>query len=82
MSSKNTAQEIAQKIANASAVTLAYGYCIRASGERELFEAGRVLSERRNKAGRCTRMEAGYADGSRLLFTWSEAQGARYTVQA
>ncbi|MBB5985996.1 hypothetical protein HNP60_001970 [Sphingobium sp. B1D3A] len=44
---------------------------------RTLFEAAKIIKEKRNGAGRVTLTEARYSDGSGLRFTWSEGRGAR-----
>jgi hypothetical protein len=61
-----------------AAVTLQCGYAVRYDGTRVLFETCRVTKLARNKAGRCTRLEGAYYDGSRIVFTWSEGLGAKY----
>lgn len=35
------------------------------------FPQGKCVAEKRNEAGRCTRCEMEYDDGSVLVFTWS-----------
>lgn len=70
-----------------SAVTLAGGYMVTLSGRRVIFadhgvSVPRMIGERRNASGRCTAVTAEYRDGSRLRFTWSEARGPRYAVEA
>lgn len=70
-----------------SALTLAGGYMVTLSGRRVIFadhgaSVPRMTGQRRNKAGRCTAVTAEYRDGSRLRFTWSEARGPRYVVEA
>lgn len=49
-------------------------------GARVLFPAGTGCKEKRNAAGRVTRFECGYADGSRIVYTWSENNGPRYVA--
>ena len=73
-----TAQMIQSQLEGAVAVTLQGGYAILPSTGRVTFEAARITGERRNRNGRCTRLTATYADGSKLLFTWSDYQGPRY----
>ena len=74
-----TAQTIAAAL-NAetwTAYTLAYGYASNQSAGRILrFEPARIVEEKRTPAGRCARMVGEYADGSRLIFTWSEDRGS------
>lgn len=67
------------------ACSVALGYLVRADGRRVLFadydvRVPRVENEKRNAAGRCTSARMRYADGSVLLFDWSEQRGARYRV--
>lgn len=76
--SNTTAQKIALAVKNAAAVTLYGGYAVDYAGGRVTFEAGRIVEEKRNKLGRCTRLVSLYADGSKLVFTWSENSGAKY----
>lgn len=79
-----TAQAIARQIEGASAVTLGGGYAMAlAQGNRwhrVTFEPARITEERRNVKGRCTHLRATYKDGSALVFTYSEARGARYRI--
>ena len=81
--SRTTAESIVDLIGRygPSAVTLYGGYAVGPMNEgRVTFEAARISNERRNKGGRCTALTASYADGSRIRFTWSYANGARYNV--
>lgn len=73
------AERVRQIVHNAGAVTLYGGYALK-HGETVRFPAAHIANETRNKDGRCTRLTAIYADGSKLLFTWSQSKGAEYTV--
>jgi hypothetical protein len=64
-----------------AAVTLEGGYAVDYAGKRTMFAPGHVVSEKRNKAGRCTALVVSYKDNSVLSFTWSENAGARYQVK-
>lgn len=59
-----------------TAYTLSGGYACAAAGHIVRFEPGREVSRKTNKEGRTTRLITEYKDGSRLLFTWSEANGS------
>lgn len=61
-----------------AAVTLTYGYAVDYAGARSLFEPARTVKETRNARGRVTRLIGEYADGSRILFTYSDERGPRY----
>jgi hypothetical protein len=79
---QTTAEKIKAQVSQGqAAVTLAMGYAVDYSGNRVLFEPGHVVTEKRNKAGRCTALVVSYKDGSVLSFTWSENSGARYQVK-
>lgn len=43
------------------------------------WDSPRVVSETRNRAGRCTAQVVEYKDGSRVRYTWSESRGASYS---
>lgn len=45
-------------------------------GEYVRFPQGVMQNEKRNDKGRCTRATYAYADGSTLVFTWSDERGA------
>lgn len=77
----NIALYVKTQCADAVAAALSYGYAIRIDRSRVDFPIGRTVEDRRNANGRCTRHVREYADGSRLIFTWSESRGARYEVQ-
>lgn len=79
MKSKQIAALLSEPFA---AVTLQCGYAVRYDGTRALFEPCRVTRLLRNRAGRCTRLEGTYYDGSRIVFTWSEASGPKYRALA
>ena len=64
-----------------AAMTLAGGYAVHYDGSRTLFPAGRVTAEKRNAEERCTLLDAEYADGSKLRFTWHPQRGARYIAR-
>lgn len=72
------ASDIAEKVAYASAVTLYGGYAIGETGNRIMFPTGHMELEKRNANGRVIAARFHYADGSRLLFSWSESHGPKY----
>lgn len=81
---KNLAETMAYRVAalsmGATAISYESNYCIGSKNTRILFAdhgipAPRMVSERRNPQGRCTRAVYEYADGSTLIFTWSEKRG-------
>lgn len=74
------ATEVATACSGASAYTLSGGYAVHDRGARKLFPPCRVVSEKRNDRGRVTRMEGTYADGSGILFTFSENRGPRLEI--
>ena len=74
------AQTILDAIQGASAVTLSGGYAMLPNGARVTFPACVIVTEKRNASGRCTFMQAGYSDGSGIVFTWNENSGARFTL--
>lgn len=80
--SASIAHCIAERVRGASAVTLYGGYAMFPGGERVLFPGAHLAEEKRNRDGRVTRSVAQYADGSRLVFTWSDANGPRYVAHA
>lgn len=62
-----------------AACTLQYGYAVTRDGKRVLFQpCARVVSTRRDKAGRCLMMLCEYADGSAIRFTYSHNERAEY----
>jgi len=56
------------------AFSLYAGYGMNA-GEYVRFPGGVMLNEKRNEKGRCTKAVYTYADGSTLMFSWSDAHG-------
>ena len=77
MGTQTTARTVIAACANAQCFTLRYGYAVAQDGTRKLFEPCVVRLEKRNPIGRCTRMDAAYADGSQLRFTWHPERGAK-----
>lgn len=78
-------QSMAAQAANIARETAAVschagGYAMMCDGSRRGMPPGRRVNEKRNRAGRCTRADYVYSDGSRLTFTWSESRGSRWTV--
>mgnify|MGYP001557512689 CR=1 FL=1 len=75
------ASRIATVAKEAAAVTFCGGYAQMYNGKIERFPTGHQEAEKRNGNGRCTMARYHYADGSRLIFRWSENLRARYEVQ-
>lgn len=76
---KTIAGNIAEKLTEGfAAVTLEYGYAVRYDGTRVMLEPAKVMDEKRNSAGRCTRLVVQYSDQSKLEFTWSEKRIPEY----
>lgn len=82
----NTAQSIIQSLSAGryAAVTFRYGYATPYpdTDSRLLFEPGREIEYKRNTGGRCTRAVFQYADGSKILFKWSEFRGSSWSVES
>jgi hypothetical protein len=73
----------AASIASAAAAVShhAGGYALMRDGSRRDMPPGKCVLEQRNEAGRCTRADYVYSDGSRLKFKWSESRGSRWNAR-
>lgn len=83
--SMSTAELVLKTIQNHSvkewsAISYAAGYGMDLKGNRVLFAPCRVISEKRNKQGRCIYMLGEYSDGSKIIFKWSKSKGSRVTA--
>lgn len=76
---KTIAQQVAAACAGADCFTLYGGYAMSA-GKYKRFPTGRQELEKRNDEGRVSHCRYLYADGSRLVYRWSIANG--YTLTA
>lgn len=63
------------------ATTFRYGYMVMFDGKRRTFPPARIIEEK-YRDERCTLCVAEYADGSRVVFTWSERRGPRFRALA
>lgn len=82
MNNQSMATQAASIASQAKAVSShAGGYAMMHDGSRRDMPPGRCVAQKRNNAGRCTRANYVYADGSRLTFTWTESRGAGWRVE-
>lgn len=81
---KTIAEQIAEMLSSGdiAASTLYAGYAITHSGKTLRFPVGVCEADRRNDCGRCTMTAYMYADGSRLIYRWSESSGPVYEYKA
>lgn len=86
----NTAQTVIELIRKNSpvAASLTMGYMVTRGQQRVNFSdhygdgswnTPRTISERRTRSGRVETQIVQYADGSRIRYTYSDRNGARYT---
>ena len=58
-----------------AAYSLYAGQANRYNGSIVRFQGGSLFSEKRNDKGRAVKSQYGYADGSQVEYTWTEAKG-------
>ena len=58
-----------------TAFSLYSGQAQREDGSIVRFQGGQLFKEIRNEKGRAIKSQYGYADGSQLEYTWTEAKG-------
>lgn len=60
-----------------TAYSLYAGQANRCDGTIVRFQGGSLFSEKRNDKGRAIKSQYGYADGSQIEYTWTEAKGPK-----
>lgn len=60
-----------------AAYSLYAGQASRYDGSIVRFQGGSLFKEKRNDKGRAVKSQYGYADGSQLEYTWTEAKGPK-----
>lgn len=58
-----------------TAYSLYAGQANRLDGSIVRFQGGSLFNEKRNDKGRAIKAQYGYADGSQIEYTWTEAKG-------
>jgi hypothetical protein len=58
-----------------AAYSLYAGQANRSDGSIVRFQGGILFNEKRNDKGRAVKSQYGYADGSQIQYTWTEAKG-------
>ena len=75
------ASDLLPVLRNSVASTIYGGYSVMRDGSRKMLPPAKVLSETRNKDGRCTSLVARYDDGSEIHFKWSKDRGSRFDAR-
>ncbi len=60
-----------------AAYSLYAGQANRHDGSIVRFQGGSLFNEKRNDKGRAVKSQYGYADGSQLEYSWTEAHGPK-----